>query len=87
MRISICDIPRNLPKADPGPSPSKNASPCLLCGRWILDPSKAQMVHYATSGELLFDEDDAPDSQGWFPVGADCARRIRRAQAQGRGPR
>jgi hypothetical protein len=78
MRIPMVPL-RSKQHLPPSPRPTPSAVPCLLCGRWVLDPNKATWVHYATGGELLIDEDDAPDSQGGFPLGPDCARRFRRA--------
>lgn len=52
------------------------AQPCLICGRWIADPDRPQVVwiEIDTSSHIIVGEADAADSQGSFPVGANCTR-------------
>lgn len=55
-----------------------NTEPCLVCGRDVKDVLKHQ-VHFATDGTLFpVDEDNEnhPDTQGWFPVGPECAKKL-----------
>jgi hypothetical protein len=52
---------------------------CQLCGRTISDKAldNAWHVHMNVSGELVrVGFDDTTESQGWFPVGTDCAKNI-----------
>lgn len=50
---------------------------CLICGRPLVE-ARAWWVHMTTTADLT-DEPRHLDSQGYFPVGAGCARRIPRA--------
>jgi hypothetical protein len=52
------------------------AEPCLICGKWIADPKAAHYVEVDTFARAIVGEESAPDSQGAFPVGADCWRRL-----------
>lgn len=51
------------------------SNPCLLCGREVR-PGSGGEVEMSTSLELIADEPDAPDSQGCFPVGPECIKRV-----------
>jgi hypothetical protein len=55
-----------------------NHTPCLVCGRPIKDESKSKWVHLLTSGQLINTQDDSKvsNSQGFFPVGSECAKKI-----------
>lgn len=45
---------------------------CFLCGK----PTAQKLwVHYTTDGELTSD-DNHPDSQGLFPIGSECAKKL-----------
>ena len=82
--IPLADImPKRRP---PGAQPSKLAEPCLLCGRWVLvegAPTSrgVEFVELTTDGCIVWNPDGAavpsvPNSQGAFPVGRDCYRKI-----------
>ena len=56
---------------------------CHLCGRLISDKAlpTSWWVHQRTDGALiavdfLFESNDQYQSQGWFPIGAGCAKKI-----------
>jgi hypothetical protein len=49
---------------------------CLICGKKIKNPDSAKTVHLLTNGNLISSSEDFEDSQGGFPVGADCAKRL-----------
>ena len=54
---------------------------CFLCGRGLTEKAAANgwMVHMSTGGELIpmsEQVDDSQDSQGYFPVGSECAKRL-----------
>ena len=58
---------------------------CILCGRLISDKAlpTSWWVHQRTDGALIavdysFHSDDEYQSQGWFPIGASCAKQIPR---------
>lgn len=55
---------------------SRAADPCFRCGRNIVDA--AWLIHLGVDGlihpaDAVLSEDE---SQGWFPVGSDCAKRL-----------
>jgi len=49
---------------------------CLICKRPIRDDRKAVYVHLTTSYELVPVDTDPEDSQGCWPVGPECARKV-----------
>ena len=54
-----------------------NYSPdqCILCGKKI--GKNAKMVHYLTNGNIIsYNGDDVENSQGFFPVGSECAKKL-----------
>lgn len=56
----------------------KGLEPCFFCGNGVKDPLKHQ-VHFVTDGTLFpvdEDHDNDPESQGWFSVGPDCAKKL-----------
>ena len=51
-------------------------NPCIICGRYV-DPDTTQMVHLSYHGGLMANDNDShPDSQGFFSIGAGCAKKI-----------
>jgi hypothetical protein len=71
------------------PMPSRLAEPCLLCGRAVFPeapPSSkgVQFVEITTDGYIVWAPEGAPvpsvpNSQGAFPVGSDCFKKIKAA--------
>jgi hypothetical protein len=65
-------------------SSARNAEPCFLCGRPLTPTATANgwWIHLTTGGYLTSDFGDTQDfgtygdSQGCFPVGSECAKRI-----------
>lgn len=56
-----------------------SANPCHICGREIAD-SSALMVHMTTDAELTTaTESEVDNSQGFFPIGSGCARKLAKA--------
>lgn len=50
---------------------------CFICGKRIKNFQKAKTVHYLTTGEIVsYSGDDVVESQGFFPVGNDCAKKL-----------
>jgi hypothetical protein len=51
---------------------------CILCGNPIInyDATKTKMVHLTTDGFLVPTNIDVEDSQGLFPVGGNCAKKL-----------
>lgn len=55
----------------------EHSNTCLICGKRIKDEAKAKMVHLLTSGNIVsWPTDDIEESQGFFPVGYDCAKKL-----------
>ncbi len=51
---------------------------CILCGKKLGE--NPQYFHYLTNGNLTNSTDDNhPQSQGCFPVGSECAKKIEKA--------
>jgi hypothetical protein len=54
---------------------------CFLCGRPVVT-SRCEYVHMSTGNELIHTSEvealgrDPDDSQGCFPIGSSCARKI-----------
>ncbi len=53
-----------------------HSNTCFLCGKRIKDTSKTKWVHYTTKGTIISTNEDVEDSQGFFPVGNDCAKKL-----------
>jgi hypothetical protein len=58
----------------------RHVDECFLCGRGLTQSGvdNAWWVHLCTDGTLLTQDDTEHDSQGCFPVGSECAKRIAR---------
>lgn len=54
------------------------SSECIVCGK-LLKRAPRFMVHLLTTGGFT-SEKEHPDSQGYFPIGNDCARRLPKSQ-------
>lgn len=51
---------------------------CFICGKILKEGYS--LIHYTTMGNLTNSIDDNyPDSQGWFPVGSDCNKKVQKA--------
>lgn len=51
---------------------------CFICGKLLKEGY--DLVHYTEYGNLTNSEDDNyPNSQGWFPVGSDCIKKVKKA--------
>lgn len=50
---------------------------CFICGKQIKNMDKAAWVHYTTNNTIVsYDGDDLDISQGFFPVGTDCKKKL-----------
>jgi len=48
---------------------------CCLCGKKV--GKNPKMVHYLTDGTIVsYGGDDVAESQGFFPVGNECAKKL-----------
>ena len=48
---------------------------CFICGKRIKADNK-KYVQYLTTGEIISTDQEVEDSQGFFPVGSDCAKKL-----------
>lgn len=52
-------------------------TPCLICGKEIKKGSKHKYVHLLQNGNIVsYQGDDIEGSQGLFPVGNECAKKL-----------
>lgn len=50
---------------------------CFLCGKEIKNMDKAAFVHYTTNNTIIsYDGSDLDVSQGFFPVGKECQKKL-----------
>ena len=50
---------------------------CFICGKRIKNNDNAKSVHYTTNDTIVsYMGDDLEESQGFFPVGNDCAKKL-----------
>jgi hypothetical protein len=48
---------------------------CFICGKMV-KPGREKWVQYLTNGNLVSTDQDIENSQGFFPVGPDCAKKL-----------
>ena len=54
---------------------SYNSNQCCLCGKRL--GKNSRMIHYLTNGNIIsYFGDDVTNSQGFFPVGSECAKKL-----------
>ena len=52
-----------------------NEDQCCLCGKKV--GKNPKMIHYLTNGNIVsYNGDDIEGSQGFFPVGSECAKKL-----------
>lgn len=49
---------------------------CVICGKPIKQGVKFKSVQLLTNGNIVSTDQDLSDSQGFFPVGLECAKKI-----------
>jgi len=50
---------------------------CCICGKPIKEGAKYKQVHLLTNGNIVsYSGHDVANSQGFFPVGMECAKRL-----------
>lgn len=47
---------------------------CCLCGRKV--GKNPKMIHYLTNGNIVSSDEEFENSQGLFPVGSECAKKL-----------
>lgn len=50
--------------------------PCFICGRPLKEGQQRKWVQYLTSGHIVSTDQELDNSQGFFPVGNDCAKKL-----------
>ena len=56
-----------------------NEEPCMICGKGITEAAQVYLVHYTISGQitdLKTDQLPEDESQGYFPIGSDCMKKL-----------
>jgi len=48
--------------------------PCICCGKKVPNPKYS--VHLLTNGNLISSAEDFDNSQGFFPIGATCRKKL-----------
>jgi hypothetical protein len=51
---------------------SMKSSTCCQCGRKV--GKNPHWIHLSTSGQILNPNEENPKSQGFFPIGSECAK-------------
>jgi len=50
---------------------------CIICGKKIKEGSKYKIAQLLTNGNIVsYYGEDISDSQGFFPVGLECAKKL-----------
>lgn len=50
---------------------------CAVCGKPLIVGKEYKQIHLLTTGEIVsYDGDDVAESQGFFPVGPECEKRL-----------
>lgn len=49
---------------------------CAICGKPIKDENNALYIHLLTNGNIVSSFEDFENSQGCFPVGSECAKKL-----------
>lgn len=49
---------------------------CCICGKRIKDGSKYKQVQLLTNGNIISTHEDVENSQGFFPVGNECLKKL-----------
>jgi hypothetical protein len=54
-----------------------DSNSCICCGKRIKNYPKCRFLHLLTNGNIVsYSGDDIEDSQGFFPIGNDCAKKL-----------
>jgi hypothetical protein len=49
---------------------------CAVCGKKIKDGTKSKEVQLLTNGNIISTDQDVENTQGFFPVGAECLKKL-----------
>jgi hypothetical protein len=54
-----------------------DSNSCICCGKRIKNYPNCKFIHLLTNGNIVsYSGDDIEDSQGFFPIGNDCAKKL-----------
>lgn len=49
---------------------------CCICGKKIKDGALSKQVQLLTNGNIVSTDQDIENSQGFFPVGSECLKKL-----------
>jgi len=52
------------------------SSCCCICGNKIKEGAKFKQVQLLTNGNIVSTDQDIENSQGFFPVGSECLKKL-----------
>lgn len=52
------------------------SSCCCICGNKIKEGSKSKLIQLLTNGNIISTDQDVENSQGFFPVGPECLKKL-----------
>lgn len=55
---------------------SSGANVCAICGKPIKEGAKVKYIHFLTNGNIVSSFEDMDNSQGCFPIGLECAKKL-----------
>lgn len=55
---------------------SSGANGCAICGKKLSILTPSYFIHYLTNGNITSSFEECDNSQGMFPIGPDCAKRL-----------
>lgn len=53
-----------------------SSNSCFICGKPIKDLDKSKFVQFLNTGNIVSTHEDHENSQGFFPVGNECAKKL-----------
>lgn len=56
--------------------PAKDRGECFICQRPVNTRTIKTWVHMGTNGALYMNGEEPEDSQGLFPIGSECLKRL-----------
>ena len=74
----IIEIPLEEVQTDKGREmANRGNNPCLICGKEIKKGAKHKYIHLLENGNIVsWQGSDIEGSQGLFPVGMECAKKL-----------
>lgn len=74
----IIEIPLEELQTDKGKEMNNRGNnPCIICGKEIKKDARHKWVHLLENGNIVsWQDNDIEGTQGLFPVGMDCAKKL-----------